>query len=240
MRVHFPELYDAHSHRSIEFLTSMAIGYSLTYEQFAASNWDTTGKETLMADIEIDDSVQMPADAATKPPTRRGRPKGSITKPSQGANLLTALEHISFVKSEAYEFSHFVALSNNCAVAYNNIMAAGHPIQEELTRSVHLDKLKAALNKCGKTLTITESANGLTVKGDKLRAIVPVMADYLAPMRPDDCIYSGDFDILKEAFRVAGTVTKETGEKPWEASLLLEPNQVTAWSYSTTTRHRYT
>ncbi len=225
MRVHFPELYDAHRKRSIEFLTRMAETFSLTYEQFEASNWDTTGKVTETMATEIDNDIPVPVDATA--PKRRGRKPGTKNAPSQATNLLAAIDFVSHCKSEAYEFSAYVSLYNHVASAYNNIMAAGHPIQEELSRAVHLDKLKAALTKCGRTLTITETEAQLSIKGDKLHALVPCLAEPLAPIVPDDCLYTGDFEILKQAFRIAGTLASETGERPIEASLLLEPNVIT-------------
>lgn len=227
MRVHFPELYEAHRKRDIEFLTRMATSYGLTFEQFRDSNWDNTGKVTEMSEVvEIEDGVPPPPETAA--PKKRGRKPGTKNAPAQASNLIAALDFISPVKSEAYEFSKYVALHEHMAVAYNNVLSAGHPIQEELTRAADLDKLKAALNKCGRSLTITETESQISIKGDKLRALVPCLAEPLAPMRPDDCVYSGDFDGLKEAFRVGGVMASENGDRPVEASLLLNPDTVTS------------
>ncbi len=99
----------------------------------------------VMPDIEIEDNVPAPEAAA---PKKRGRKPGTKNPVSQGAGLLAALDHVAFVKSEAYEFSAFVALANNTAIAYNNIMAAGHPIQETLHRSVSIPLALRAATSC--------------------------------------------------------------------------------------------
>jgi hypothetical protein len=91
-----------------------------------------------------------------------------------------------------------------------------------------LEKLKAALARCGKSLALTETPTGqLSIKGEKLTALVPCWPQALAQVEPDAPILVGDFDVLKEAFKVCGTLASEKGERLVEASLLLEPNTCT-------------
>lgn len=114
------------------------------------------------------------------------------------------------------------------ATVYNGQISAGYPIVEELNLVPHIDNLKAALARCGKSLVITETENQrLSIKGDKLRALVPCHTDAIPPVAPDVAVLAGDFEALKEAFRVCGTLASEAGERVHEASLLLEPNSCT-------------
>mgnify|MGYP003574917825 CR=1 FL=1 len=230
MRVHFPELYEAHRLRDKEFLTRMAADYGLTYEEFEASNWDNEGNLE-MSEVEIDNGVQMPPAEAEPAKPKRGRKPGSknsAKKPSQAEQLEAALAFVSPVESDLQDFSQYVSLTAGTAVMYNGQMAAGHPIVEELTLSPHLEKLQAALKRCGKTLVITETEAGqLSIKGDKLRALVPCFEYTGQAVAGDTAMVTGDFNALKEAFKVCGTLASENGERVIEASLLLEPNVCT-------------
>jgi hypothetical protein len=165
---------------------------------------------------------------APSAPRRRGRPAGASAKPPENAQLLAAVEFISVVSTEAFELSQYASLANQQIIAYSNIIAAGHPIAEELNLCPQIEKMKAALMRCGKSLAITENNGQISIKGDKLRALVPCMAEPLAPVLPDPPVLSGDFDALKEAFKVCGVVADEASERPMYASLLLESDTLTA------------
>jgi hypothetical protein len=226
MRVHFPELYEAHIGRDREFLTRMATDYGLTYEEFEASNWDNEGKLD-MSEPEIKTGFEVPA-AEAPAPRKRGRPKGAATKSSQAEALQAALAFVAPVQDDISDFSQYVNLTNNIAIASSTRLAAGHPIAEELHVCPQIEKLQAALARCGKTLVITETEGGqLAIKGDKLRAIVPCNEGIMPDAQPDPPVMQGDFDVLKKAFKVCGTLASENGERVIEASLLLDPNVCT-------------
>ena len=152
--------------------------------------------------------------------TRRGRP----AKPTQAQNLLEALAFVSVGTGEIEDWHQFVRLEGKQIVAFNGQVAAGHPIAEELTLRPRHDKLEAALKRVGKSLVISETPNGqLSIKGDKLRALVPCLsADiHLATPAPDPNI-APVTEQLKEAFKVCGILASEGAEKAHYASLLLE------------------
>lgn len=168
---------------------------------------------------QIERKVEM---AVTK---SRGRP----TKPTQASQLLEALNFIEVGTNDVLPWHSVVRLSGNMAVSFNGQIAASHPIVEELTLCPQLDRLKMALQRCGKSLVISETPNGqLSVKGDKLRALVPCLkAEDLPAIMPDTpCGEIGD--ILKEAFKVCNSLASEAGERVIEASLLLDANVCTA------------
>lgn len=185
----------------------------------------------VMPEPEIEDGVEMPSDEAVAPaaPKRRGRPKGTTTKPAENEQLLRAVEFVGIVETDAFENSKYAKLSQNLITAYSNVLAAGFPIAEEIHLCPQIDKLKAALNKCGRSLAITETEGGqISIKGDKLRALVPCLAEPLPDIAPDMPQVQGDFDILKEAFKAACTVADDKQEKLMYASVLVDPNTVTA------------
>lgn len=156
----------------------------------------------------------------------RGRP----TKPTQAQQLLEALDFVSYGTGDVQDWHKFVRLSGNMAITFNGQISAGHPIVEELTLCPQLDRLRDALKRCGKTLVISETPTGqLSVKGDKLRALVPAAASLadLPPAQPDPPIAIVS-DILKEAFKVCGSISSEASETVVEASLLLEANTCTS------------
>jgi hypothetical protein len=160
----------------------------------------------------------------------RGRPKGSTNKKSTQAEALqTALDFVSCAENNLYEYGEYVNLVDNMAVVFSNQLSAGHPIEEELTLIPHLHKLRAAIAKCGKSLAITETeGKQLSIKGDKLRAIVPSWDEMLPAIEPDEPVVQGDFEILKEAFKVCSTLANENADKVHLTSLLLDPNSCTA------------
>ena len=159
----------------------------------------------------------------------RGRPKGSSNKKSTQAEALqTALDFVSYAENDILECSKFVKLNNNMAVVFSSQISAGHPIDEELNLIPNLAMLRAGIARCGKSLVITETnTNGLSIKGDKLRAVVPCSIEVMPEVQPDPPVIEGDFNILKEAFKVCGTLASEAGEKVYLASLLLNPNTCT-------------
>lgn len=205
MLLHDPISYVAHRDRRLEHLEFIASLVHITVEQLI-SGFDYKPNER------IDDMA-------------RGRKPG----PTQAEQLLAAINFVSVASGDEFEYSEFVSLAGNMAVCYNGQLAAGYPITEELSVSPHLDKLKVALNRCGKTLVLAETPNGsLSVKGDKLRAVVPCYDPTMTRpiMLPDPNIAVID-DRIKEAFKVCGTLATEAAIDVLCASLLLEANQCT-------------
>lgn len=221
MRVHFPELYEAHRIRSLEQLTRLANDYGLTYEEFEAGNWNVG-----VIEMEIEDNVEAPGEA---PKPRRGRKPTTAKRASQAEALEAALAFVSPVESSLYDYAQHVNLNGNMAIMYNGQIAAGHPIVEELTVCPQLTKLKAALKHCGKSLALTETEAGqLSIKGEKLRVLVPCFPlEMLLQMKPDAPLITGDYNKLKEAFKVCSTLANENATRVIEASLLLNPNTCT-------------
>lgn len=159
---------------------------------------------------------------------KRGRP----AKATQASQLLEALAFVEVGTNDFQPWHSHVRLSGNMAISFNGQVAAGHPIAEELTLCPQLDKLKMSLQRCGKSLVISETPGcQLSVKGDKLRALVPCMqATELPPIEPDaPVVQFGEQtgDVFKAAFKVCNSLASEAGERVIEASLLLEASTCT-------------
>lgn len=220
-RVKARKLLDAERVRLYNF--DRANGTQLLY------NWTVETMEGFdMSAIEIDDSVPPPPEAKVEKPKRRGRPPKSETKAPENAGLLAAVQFVEGVENDTFENSAFAKLSGGMIVAHSNIMGAGFPIQEQLSLCPNMEKLKAALTRCGKTMAVTESNGKLSIKGDKLRAMVPCLAEPLPDYLPDAPVVTGEFNILKEAFKVCANVADEKSERCMYASILLDPNTATA------------
>lgn len=160
-------------------------------------------------------------------PRGRGRPAKLNTQAEQ---LSKALDFISAatMDDENFAFKSHCKLGGNMALATTGQISAGHPIVEELDLCPHLERARQALLKCGKTLTLAQTPTGqLSVKGDKIRVLVPcVPVEEMPLLGPDQPIAAID-DKLKAAFKACGTLASEAGERVVEASLLLEANTCT-------------
>lgn len=154
----------------------------------------------------------------------RGRPKAKVT--TQAELLSKALAFVSIAtKREEQPYQSHLRLGGNMAIAFNGQLLAGHPIIEELDCCPHADRLVAAINKCGKSLAIALTESGrLSIKGEKLNALVPCMdraeMPDIGPDAPHPQAVVGDE--LKAAFKACGVLASEAAENVVAASLLLE------------------
>lgn len=161
-------------------------------------------------------------------PRARGRPAKVNT---QASELMAALEFVSVAVADHEFYKEHVRLENNFVVAFNGQMAAGHPITEDLKCCPHADKLKSAIAKCGKSLAIVQTPGGkLSVKGDKLNALVPCLPAYDVPVwTPNKPMHPlADVEAIKEGFKICGALASEAASDVIQAALLLEGNQVTS------------
>lgn len=107
-------------------------------------------------------------------------------------------------------------------VAFDGLVSAGHPVTGELACCPHTEKLKAAISKVGASLSLTllESGN-LSVKGDKLRALVPTLGfETMPPVEPDPVVAPLN-DSMKAALACVGTLVKEGEDEMLKAALLI-------------------
>ncbi len=162
-------------------------------------------------------------------PRGRGRPP-KINEQAEQLSIALAFVSAAYVKDETLECAPYVRLGNNMAVVYSRQMSAGHPIAEEIELCPHLDKLKSALARTGKSLTITKTPKGsLSVSGDKenIKALIPCWAEPIPYLAPDDNVAIVD-ERLRNAFKACAVLSSESAERVIEASILLEANVCSA------------
>ena len=104
--------------------------------------------------------------------TTRGRKKAVSKTAEKLAKALTFVSNATTDGKEAYK--EHGRIINGYLVTFNGTIAAGHPVDEELQLCPHIGNLVTAINKSGKSLTMSEPDMGnLTIKGDNIRATVP-------------------------------------------------------------------
>jgi len=114
-------------------------------------------------------------------------------------------------------------LRENWALMTDGQLYAGYPIEENINCCPQFEQLKAAVKKCGKTLSVTVLDSGrLSMKGDKLRALIPCFSFEDMPDIDPDPMIAPASDELKKAFEVCGVLADENGASVLEASLMLE------------------
>lgn len=155
--------------------------------------------------------------------TPRGR-KPKIS--TQALKLGEALAFVSLASrdnGEVYQaHARFVA---GWLIAFDGVIAAGHPVEEDLNCNPNTRQLSEAIGKCGKSLAITQTATGrLSIKGDNLRALINCLPESdLPPVAPDPNIAVID-DRIKRAFECVGSLVTEAGTSVIEAAILLQAN----------------
>src|SRR6185437_942193 len=111
-------------------------------------------------------------------------PKSTETKSA----LLSALEFCGTVtEREGAPYETQIGLNRNWAIAFNGIVAAGAPIEEEIFCYPHGQLIIEALSKCDESFSLTQLDNGrLSIKSGKFKAIVPCLDPALMQVAEPD------------------------------------------------------
>lgn len=124
---------------------------------------------------------------------------------------------------------------NGYIVTFNGQLCVGHPIQENELAMVcpHIPTLISAINKSGKSLSMTVNDKGhLSITGENIRAIVPcVPPDQMPSIMPDVKIAELS-DTIKEGFKALLPLCGEDGEQAIDYSILLRANSMVATNRS--------
>lgn len=149
-------------------------------------------------------------------------------KPTKSVTAQKLLDALAFVRiaqpavSDNAPYKNHCALFNGWLLAFNGIVAAGHPIDEELQCCPHTIKLHSAIANSTKTLSITILDNGnVKVKSDKFGAVVPTLTfDEMVPIIPDPPV--GPLtDRVRTGFNVIGGLAQENSQYVLTSSVLL-------------------
>lgn len=146
-------------------------------------------------------------------------------KPSEQASKLgEALQFLSLVTSKTgTPYQTHIKLISKWAVAFNEIIAAGQPIEEDITACPHAETLNEALKKCGASFEVSQpDQHRLVFKNAKFRANVPCIDPNLLFIGSID---GKDFDI-NQSFVDALTAINvmpydEGGDKVYPKSILM-------------------
>jgi hypothetical protein len=158
-------------------------------------------------------------------------PRAPKQKTTTIANqLVNALKFISLADHDkgTPNETHCI-LTNNWAQAYDGVIAASIPIQENITAIPHTSLLLSALSKCGQNLSVTQlDANRISIKSDKFRAIVPCLdSNFLSMVAPDPPIALVS-NALKLALETVAFLAKDSSDNVIEASILMKEHSVIA------------
>lgn len=148
------------------------------------------------------------------------------------SSLEAALEFIKLAQVDKLEDiasrSH-CRLANGYAVAYNGVLAIGHPIEEDLSLCPQTFRLLDALRKCRGSLSVTQLDNQrLSIRSGAFRAVVPCINPAILPHIVPDPQAGVISDVIREGFALLNPIVSGTGETVLEASLLLQNNSMVA------------
>lgn len=149
-------------------------------------------------------------------------------KTENKSKLLTALEFVSVV-SEKLGAPHetHVGLKNKWAVAFNGIVAAGAPIDEDVYCFPHNLLLIEALSKCEEAFSLTQLDNGkLSIKSGKFKAMVPCLDPLLMQEAIPDPMIVGIDNRFRDAVNAVGVLASENAQHVLTASVLMNGQSV--------------
>lgn len=154
--------------------------------------------------------------------TPKGR-KAAIN--TQALKLGEALAFVSVASRDAGEgdWQQHCQFHTGYVAAFDGVISAAFPVEEELGCCPHTEQLQIAVAKCGASLAITLTEAGrLSIKGDKLRALVPTLAlDTLPAITPDPQIAPLN-DEMKKALACVGTLVSEGEDEMLKAAIMLD------------------
>jgi hypothetical protein len=145
---------------------------------------------------------------------------------AQADKLLTALNFVAVATKDTKQgdYQTHVRIGGNRVVAFDGVLAAGHPIEEDFTATPNLDQLMSALDTCGKQLAMTVEGATISVKGDKMKATVQCMdPSQMHIIEPQPNMYAIN-DSVRTALEVCMRYTREGGTRIVESSVLLFAN----------------
>lgn len=150
------------------------------------------------------------------------QPRAKSTAPSK-SSLLKALEFVSCVSEKiGTPFETHVGLKNNWAVAFNGVVAAGAPIEEDIYSYPHTIDFVEALSKCDDNFSLTQLDNSrLSIKSGKFKATIPCLEPALMQEALPDPPIVGINNKFKEAVEAVGVLASENAQHVLTASVLM-------------------
>jgi len=155
---------------------------------------------------------------------RQPRSKSTENKSS----LLQAMEFVSCVcEKVGAPFETHVGLKNKWAIAFNGVVAAGAPIEQDIYCYPHTIDLVTALSKCEESFSLTQLDNErLSIKSGKFKAIVDCLEPQLMQEAFPDPQIVGINNKFKEAVEAVGVLASENAQHVLTASVLMNGQSV--------------
>ena len=116
------------------------------------------------------------------------RPRALKPIENKASELVAALKFVGSILSDiGAPYETHVLLGGSTATAFNGVLSAGHPIDEDLSACPHAGRFLDALGRCDEGVSITQLDSGrLSVKSGRFRAFVPcVDAEIIPTPYPD-------------------------------------------------------
>lgn len=149
-------------------------------------------------------------------------------KPENKSKLLSAMEFVSCVCEKiGAPFETHVGLKNHWAIAFNGIVAAGAPIDEDVYCYPHTIDLVTALSKCEENISLTLLDNErLSIKSGKFKAVIDCLDPQLMQEALPDPQIVGITNAFKEAVEAVGVLASENAQDILTASVLMNGSTV--------------
>jgi len=145
------------------------------------------------------------------------------------AIALAFMKHAQVDKADDIVAKSHCRLANGYAVAFDGILAVGHPIDEELNVCPHSFRLIDALKRCKKAVSITQMDDDtIVIKSGKFRAVVPCLNPAALAYTAPDPVAGEINDEIKVGFAALNPLVSGTGKTTIEASLSLNNGSMVA------------
>ena len=127
----------------------------------------------------------------------------------------------SVLKEQGSPSETHIILSNNWAVAFNGVLAAGTKISSSLFAAVNYHLFEKALAKCGEEYSLSVDNHALVIKSNKFKAIVPCLDPTLINTSGIDAPTHQINDAFKKGLEITGALAAENGQAIHYASILI-------------------
>lgn len=138
------------------------------------------------------------------------KPKAPSKKAKASNSLIEALDFLSVVgKEKGTPYETHILLSNKTATAYNDQLAAGFLINEEIYCAPNTKIFHQALSKCTEGYTLTIDGPRMILKSGKFKASIPCIDPNLLSFRNPDPPCAQINDDLRTAFECMDIIKPE-------------------------------
>ena len=144
--------------------------------------------------------------------------------------LIEALKFLSLVtKEKGNPNETHIILTNKTASAFNGVISAGTPIDEELFACPHNQLLLTALSKSSPQLSMTQlSPSKLSIKSGRLQAVIPCLESSLLQTTLPDPLLHPLSDNFKTGLEYVGILANENAQSVVAASILMNGHSLVA------------